>query len=133
MGVDYDAELIIGFHLNLEKMNEWLKTNNIFDDFYSDIDKLLQSKFPEIPEKKRNKYHQHISWSIYIVRYGNMYSEEYDYYLTFTKNSFKIKELENIVPFLFELGKKVYKDIIGEEPNCDKVDDLEIFPAIYIN
>ena len=130
MGVDYDAKLIIGFELDSEKVEQWMKEHGIEDSY--DINELLKEKFPEIPEKICKSGYRSSTWSIYIVRYGNNYNGDCEYFLTFYEGgSFKIKDID-ITPEMLDIAKKVYKEIIEEEVDCPTVSDIEIFSVLYV-
>ena len=132
MGVDYDAELIVGFSLDEDKIKQWMDKHNIDD--YSDIDKVLKTKFPEIPEKVLIHPGQLYSGSLslYVVRYGNEYSGENNYYLSFYRCATDIKGIKAITENHLNLAKKVYKELTDDDLKCDSVDDVEVFPVLYI-
>jgi hypothetical protein len=129
MGVDHDAELVVGFELDTEKVEKWSLKNNIHDP--GEIDTFLQKIFKEIPEK--NHLYRSTTVSIYVRKYGDSYYSNGEYFLAFyTSRSLKIKDVNNITDELLVLAKKVYKEIIGEELECPTVSDIPIFSNIYI-
>ena len=132
MGVDYDAKLIIGFELDSEKVKDWMSKYDIEDE--DELNSKLKEKFPEIPEKiYKNNAIKSSTASIYIVRYGNNYSDQIEYFLTFYESGIKIKDIEQITPELFEIAKKVYRDIEGTDlVECSSIKDIPIFATLYV-
>ncbi len=131
MGIDYDTELIIGFELDPEKIEQWMIDHDI--KYPDDINDLLKEKFPEIPEKIRKATgFRSSTWSIYIVCYGDNCFGEMAYFLTFYEGgSFTSKDIA-ITPELLTLGKKVYKELMDEELECVNPDNIRIFPTLHV-
>lgn len=130
MGIDHDSKLIIGFNLDEEKLNKWMKDHDIEDQ--SDATNLLKELYPEIPNKEliENDIHSS-SLSLYIVHAGNTYSDYDEYYLTFFECGTKVGKIKQITSEHLELAKKVYKDIMDEELECEKVDDIPVYSVNY--
>lgn len=133
MGVDYDAELVVGFYLESDKMAAWLEKNKIENDT-TEINKFLEAKFEGIPVKEYVGGAIYSgSLSLYIVCYGNHYQEDYSYYLSFFRCSTTIRKIKNITPELLALAKKIYKDIMDTDiEECETVDDIPVHASLYI-
>lgn len=119
MGVDYDAELIVGFYIDLNYIELYKVKNNIEND--DDIYKFLENKYKL--EKK-----------IHFCVYGNLYSGVYEYYLTFNDKNLetKIRDIKKIDQEMLDIAKKIYKEMTEKDLNCDNVDDIPIYSVLYV-
>ena len=135
MGIDYNAELIIGFSLDTDKVKEWCnkQCEDIDDGDINELNKLIEEKYklPEKIYKEGNNISS--SFSIYIKKFGNNYSDLPEYFITFYEGGqVTIENLNNITTELLDLAKQIYKDIMSKDCNCVFVKDIPIFPVLYI-
>jgi len=128
MGIDYDSKLIVGFDLDTEKLKTWMEENNV--KWISEVIKIIKEKFPEIPKKECAEKSVHSSAvSIYVVNAGNCFIDDERYYISFFKKSITIGDINKITQEHLELAKKIYKFLMGvePEPKCETVNDIKVY------